>query len=144
MTGAPHCRFAWAPAAAPRPAPLGRAALLLALDPHDHDLIAARPHRQPHTIPRRQPRRVELLGRASHSHHLHRAHAQRGDGLVANQQQIGRGTCHDLAANLVGRRTDDGAPKAGGKESEEDDEQQNEEPARAGAPAYVSVSVPGQ
>jgi len=63
---------------------------------------------------------------------------------VADQQQIGRGTRDDLAANLVGRRTDDGAPEAGGEEGDEEDEQQNDEPARACAPARVRASVPGQ
>jgi len=55
---------------------------------------------------------------------------------VADQQQIGRGTCDDLATNLVGCRTDDGAPETRGEESEEDDEQDNDDP-------YLRYDEPG-
>lgn len=64
---------------------------------------------------------------------------------MADQQEIGRGPRDDLAADLVGGGTYDGAPETGGEENEEKDEEEDEEPARADrAPARGRASSYGR
>src|SRR5262245_21425672 len=60
----------------------------LALQPDEHELIALRPDGEPHAIAWRDPRGVELCRITAHGHHLHGTHAERGHGLMANEQKI--------------------------------------------------------
>lgn len=68
-------------------------------------------------------------------HQLHRAHAEPGDRLMADENQIRPGARNQLAPNLVGSGTDDRTPETGSEERDQDDEEDDDEPARGGAPA---------
>src|SRR5262249_36355937 len=142
-------RGSWCTCARSRPGAHARRAdgaprSTLALDPDEHDVVALRPDGEPHAIAGRDSRGVELCRITAHGHHLHGTHAERGHGLMANEQKIRRGSRDDLATDFVGRRTDDCPPEAGGKEDDGNDGEKDDEPARAGTPARRKLSVRGQ
>src|SRR5207244_2006862 len=83
----------------PRVATRGAGRSPLALDPDEADLVAGGPHGAPHAIAGRDACGVERRGRAAHGHHLHGPHAERGDGLMADQQEVGGGAGDDLSAD---------------------------------------------
>lgn len=113
--------------------PASRAAsgLPLLLEPDDDDLVAALPHRHPDAVSGRQADIVEQSRLGDDRHRLHRGHAEDGDGLVSDHEQVGRRARDDLAADLVGGGTDDGAPQPG----RERDQQRREDRGDDGAPA---------
>ena len=105
------------------------------LDPDQADGIAVGADGQPDAVTGAHARGIERRGRAADGHHFHGAHAEAGDRLVANEDEIGRGAGDELTTDLVGGRTDDRSPEPGGEETNQDDEEDNDEPARGGAPA---------
>jgi len=58
------------------------------------------------------------------SHEIHGVHAERGDGIMANEQHVRGGARDDRPTNLVGWGTDDRAPDARGERHEQRDEQE--------------------
>jgi hypothetical protein len=105
------------------------------LDPDKGDGVAVGADGEADAVTGGHARGVQRCGRAAHGHHFHGAHAEAGNGLVANEDEIGRGTGDELTTDLVGGRTDDRSPEPGGEETNQDDEEDNDEPARGGAPA---------
>jgi hypothetical protein len=100
------------------------------LDAEQDELLALLADRELHAITRRGRDGIEQGRRRGDGHELHGAHAEGRDGLVANQEQVRRRTRHDRAADLVGRRPEDGAPEAGGEGHEQRREQQRGDGAR--------------
>lgn len=86
--------------------------------------------RELHAVARSERDRIEEGGRRGDGHQLHGTHAERRDGLVANEDQVRRRTRHDGAANLVGRGPEDRAPDPRGERREQRREQQRGNGAR--------------
>ena len=107
----------------PREPPRDTGPLALALDPDENDVVALPSDCQADAVARGQTRRVQRLARTVDGHHLHRAHTERTDGLMTDEDKLGSGAANNLATNLIGRRTHDGPPKTCGKKNEEKDEQ---------------------
>ena len=110
--------------------PPARADSTKLLDTEQHQLLALLPDGELHAIARSRLDRIEECRRPGNGHQLHGAHAEGRDGLVADQDQVRRRTRHDRAANLVGRRPEDGAPDARGKGREQRREQERGDGAR--------------
>jgi mono/diheme cytochrome c family protein len=126
--------------------PAARAAseLPLLLEPDDDDLVAALPHRHPDAVPRRQPDVVEQPRLGDDRHRLHRRHAENGDGLVPDHEQVGSRARDDLAADLVGGGADDAAPQPGRERDQERREDGDDaSAARAAGGGTGTTVVPG-
>ena len=67
--------------------------------------------------------RVDLGGRDGHGHLFHRGHAEGGDGLVADEDEIGSGASDELALDFVSGGPQDGAPQARRERDQQPDEQ---------------------
>ena len=62
-----------------------------ALDPDQRDGVAVGTDGEANAVTGRHARGIERRGRATDGHHLHGPHAEARDGLVANEDEIGRG-----------------------------------------------------
>ena len=99
------------------------------LDPEEHQPIVPLPDGELEAISRFRCDGIEQRRLGGNRHQLHGAHAEPGDGLVAHDDQIGRGPRDENAAYLVRGRSEDGAPDAGREGGEEHDEQERDERA---------------
>jgi len=100
------------------------------LDAEQDELLALLADGELHAIARSGRDGIEEGWRRGNGHQLHGAHAERRDGLVAHKEEVRRRTRHDGAANLVGRRPENGAPDARGEGCEQRREQQRGDGAR--------------
>ncbi|OLC15896.1 MAG: hypothetical protein AUH29_06800 [Candidatus Rokubacteria bacterium 13_1_40CM_69_27] len=103
------------------------------LDPDEGELVVHPPDCEPHAVARPGPARLEERGVSVDRHHLHRPHAEGGDGVMADEDHIGGGTGDDFSPHLVGGRPDDGAPDAGGEDRQQGGEEHRQKPASAAA-----------
>src|SRR4029453_9879036 len=100
------------------------------LDPEKNELIALLANGELHAVSRLRGDRIRESPRGGDRHQFHRAHAERRDGLVAQEDQVGRRAGHDRPSNLVGRRTEDRAPDPRGEGREERHEEEDGDGAR--------------
>jgi hypothetical protein len=105
-----------------------------AVKPNENELIVHSPDGQPDALTRAWIGGVQLRGVGRDGHQLHGVHSQRGNGLMANEQQVGSGPRHDHAPHFVGGRANDGAPETSSEGGQKPDEEagQNETYTTAG------------
>src|SRR6267142_1597834 len=110
------------------------------LDPDQEELIVLLAHGELHPVAGLEGERIEEGGARGDRHQLHGAHAERRDGLVADEDHVRGGAGDDRPANLVGGGTDDRSPDAGGEGGEERAEQEDGQRTLNGGPSTCPPS----
>jgi hypothetical protein len=105
---------------------------LATLDAEEPELLALLAYGEPNAVAGLEAERVDLGGRDGDRHLFHRGHAERGDGLMANEDEIRCRAGDELALDFVGGGPEDGPPQARREGDQQPDEQQRQAPARLG------------
>ena len=97
--------------------------MLSPLDAEEHEAVTVLADGEADAVARRERERVDLGGCDGHGHLFHRGHAEGGDGLVADEDEIGGGAGDELALDFVSGGPEDGAPQARRERDQQPDEQ---------------------
>jgi len=96
---------------------------LQARDAEQDEAVAVLADGESDAVAGHERERVDLRGCDGHGHLLHRGHAEGGDGLVADEDEIGGGAGDELALDFVSGGPEDGAPQARRERDQQPDEQ---------------------
>lgn len=97
------------------------------LDPDEDQPIIDGPDGQAHAVAHASAAGVKERRVGVDGHQLHGFHAQRGDGIVPDQDQSGGRPGDELAAHFVRGRTQDRAPDADGEGDEQGGEERGQD-----------------
>ena len=104
---------------------------LAALEAEEDEALAVLANGDAEAITRSKRERVDLSRGDGDRHLLHGGHAEDGDRLVADEDQVGGGAGNELTLDLVGGGPEDRSPQARREGDQQPDEQEGETPARS-------------
>ena len=94
-------------------------------DPDQDELIVALAHRELDPIAGFRADWIQERRARGDRHEIHGVHAERRDGIMANEQHVGSGAGDDRPSNLVRCGADDRPPDARSERHEQRDEKED-------------------